>query len=115
MPYKEKPDDDLKLYYTIGEVAELFQVNTSLVRFWEKEFDQIRPKKNRKGNRLFTREDIRHFRMIYQLVKEQGYTLDGARKKLRAANQQAQDPLSETIQRLEHVKSLLDQMEEQLP
>ncbi len=115
MPYKEKPDNDLKLYYTIGEVAELFQVNTSLVRFWEKEFPQIRPKKNRKGNRLFTREDIRHFRMIYQLVKEQGYTLDGARKKLQASNQQAHDPLSETIQRLEHVKSLLDQMENQLP
>jgi DNA-binding transcriptional MerR regulator len=114
MPYKEKPEDDLKLYYTIGEIAELFQVNTSLIRFWEKEFDQIKPKKNRKGNRLFTREDIRHFRMIYQLVKEQGYTLDGARKKLKASQQQNHDPLSETIQRLEHVKSLLDQMEARL-
>ncbi len=69
-----------KLYYSIGEVAKMFEVNTSLIRFWEKEFDIIKPKKNKKGNRLFTQHDIKHFRLIYHLVKEKGYTLKGARE-----------------------------------
>lgn len=81
MPYKET--DIVKLYYTIGEVAEMFEVNTSLIRFWEKEFDIIKPKKNKKGNRLFTPEDIDNFKVIYNLVKEQGLTLDGAKKYLK--------------------------------
>lgn len=81
MPYKEY--DTPKLYYTIGEVSELFVVNPSLIRFWEKEFDVIKPKKNKKGNRLFTPEDIDHFKVIYNLVKEQGFTLDGAKKYLK--------------------------------
>jgi DNA-binding transcriptional MerR regulator len=81
LPYKET--DIIKLYYTIGEVAEMFEVNTSLIRFWEKEFDIIKPKKNKKGNRLFTPEDIDNFKVIYNLVKEQGLTLDGAKKYLK--------------------------------
>jgi DNA-binding transcriptional MerR regulator len=75
--------DDEKIYYTIGEVAEKFGVNTSLIRFWEKEFEVLQPKKNKKGNRLFTREDMHHLRLIFHLVKERGYTLEGARKKLK--------------------------------
>jgi DNA-binding transcriptional MerR regulator len=71
------------LYYTIGEVSEMFGVNTSLIRFWEKEFDIIKPKKNKKGNRLFTPEDIDNFKVIYNLVKEQGLTLEGAKKYLK--------------------------------
>jgi DNA-binding transcriptional MerR regulator len=81
LPYKET--DIVKLYYTIGEVSEMFDVNTSLIRFWEKEFDIIKPKKNKKGNRLFTPEDIDNFKVIYNLVKEQGLTLDGAKKYLK--------------------------------
>lgn len=81
MPYKET--DTVKLYYTIGEVSDMFEVNTSLIRFWEKEFDIIKPKKNKKGNRLFTPEDIDNFKVIYNLVKEQGLTLDGAKKYLK--------------------------------
>ncbi len=81
MPYKEI--DIVKLYYSIGEVSEMFDVNTSLIRFWEKEFDIIKPKKNKKGNRLFTFEDIDNFKVIYNLVKEQGLTLDGAKKYLK--------------------------------
>jgi len=65
-----------KRYYKIGEVAKAFNVNTSLVRFWEKEFDIIKPKKNAKGNRLFTPEDIKNFKLIFNLVKERGFTLD---------------------------------------
>ena len=75
-----------KLYYSIGEVATIFDVNTSLIRFWEKEFTVIQPKKNKKGNRLFTVKDLEHFNKIYQLVKEQGYTLDGAKKALKSAD-----------------------------
>lgn len=71
-----------KMYYKIGEVAKMFQVNTSLIRFWEKEFDIIKPKKNKKGNRLFTPEDVENFRIIYHLVKERGFTLKGAKEKL---------------------------------
>lgn len=82
MAVKEK--EIKKLYYSIGEVAEMFKVNTSLIRFWEKEFTAIKPKKNKKGNRLFTVKDIETFKVIYQLVKVEGYTLDGAKQKLRS-------------------------------
>ena len=81
MPYKERKVE--KLYYTIGEVAEMFDVNTSLIRFWEKSFDIIKPKKNKKGNRLFTKDDIENFHLIYYLVKEQGMTLVGAQKRIK--------------------------------
>src|SRR4030043_2267435 len=81
MPYKDQKVE--KLFYSIGEVAEMFNVNTSLIRFWEREFDIIKPKKNKKGNRLFTKEDIDNFHIIYHLVKERGMTLKGAKKKLK--------------------------------
>jgi DNA-binding transcriptional MerR regulator len=81
LPYKET--DTVKLYYTIGEVSEMFNVNTSLVRFWEKEFDVLKPKKNKKGNRLFTPEDLENFKIIHNLVKIQGLTLEGAKKYLK--------------------------------
>ncbi len=81
MPYKEKIIE--KVYYTIGEVAAMFDVNTSLIRYWENEFDIIKPKKNKKGNRLFTRQDIDHFHIIFHLVKEKGMTLKGAQKKMK--------------------------------
>ncbi len=81
MPYKDT--EIVKLFYSISEVAEMFNVNASLIRFWEKEFDIIKPKKNKKGNRLFTPEDIENFKVIYNLVKEQGLTLEGAKKYLK--------------------------------
>jgi DNA-binding transcriptional MerR regulator len=81
MPYKEK--EITKLFYSIGEVARMFDVNTSLIRFWEKEFEVIQPRKNRKGNRQFTPKDVNNFKIIYALVKEQGYTLEGAKKALK--------------------------------
>lgn len=73
-----------KLYYSIGEVAELFQVNTSLIRFWEKEFDLKQPKKNKKGDRMFTIKEIQVLDRIYQLVKIQGFKLDAAKKQLKS-------------------------------
>jgi DNA-binding transcriptional MerR regulator len=88
MPYKEK--EIKKLYYTIGEVAQMFKVNTSHIRFWSKHFDEIKPATNKKGNRLYTPEDIEIIKRIYHLVKKKGYTLKGAqvemqkmRKKMR--------------------------------
>lgn len=78
MPYKEKEIE--KRYYTIGEVADDLGVATSLIRFWESEFDIIKPKKNRKGNRQFTKDDVKNVKLIYHLVKEKGYTLNGARE-----------------------------------
>ena len=77
---KRLPD---KIYYSISEVADAFEVNPSLIRFWEKEFDQIDPKKNKKGDRMFTRKDIDVLEIIYHLVKEKGYTLEGARQKIK--------------------------------
>ncbi len=81
MPYKQKETE--KLFYKIGEVAKIFEVNVSLIRFWEKEFDILKPKKNKKGNRLFTKKDLDNLTIIYHLVKERGFTLEGAKKKLK--------------------------------
>lgn len=101
-----------KLYYSIGEVAKAFDVNASLIRYWEQEFPVIKPKKNKKGNRYFTPEDIKNLQIIYHLVKEKGYTLDGARVAL-ATN----DKISETvsiINRLEFVKAELQKLKDSL-
>ena len=90
-----------KIYYSIGEVAAMFNVNKSLIRFWEKEFIIIKPKKNKKGNRYFTEKDINNFKIIFHLVKERGYTLDGAKKKLRENKE-------DTIKNVEIVNQLKD-------
>lgn len=97
MPYKARLTE--KLYYSISEVAALFKVNASLIRFWEKEFDIIRPFRNKKGNRLFTKEDVDNFYLIYHLVKERGFTLQGAKDKLKENRE-------DTINQTEIVKSL---------
>ena len=75
--------NNLKKYYTIGEIAQLFDVSTSLIRFWEKTFPSLQPKKNKQGARRYTQEDIAQLKIIYQLVKEQGYTLHGAKEALK--------------------------------
>ncbi|NVO20676.1 MAG: MerR family transcriptional regulator [Bacteroidetes bacterium] len=75
-----------KLYYRIGEVANMFGVNTSLIRFYENEFDIIKPHRNKKGNRLFTQADVDNFHVIFSLIKEKGYTLDGAKQHLKKQN-----------------------------
>jgi DNA-binding transcriptional MerR regulator len=72
-----------KLYFSIGEVADMFDVNSSLIRFWEKEFPQLQPRKNNRGNRVYSKKDIELFRKIHHLVKEKGYTLEGAKNALR--------------------------------
>lgn len=102
-------ESDEKLFYSIGEVAKKFDVNASLIRFWEKEFDIIKPRKNKKGNRMFTKEDIQSFGMIYSLVKERGYTLQGAKEILRNKLPQTTST-AEVVQRLESIKSFLEEL-----
>ena len=102
-----------KRYYGIGEVAKAFGVNTSLIRFWEKEFDVLQPKKNAKGNRKFTPQDIQNLQLIYHLVKERGFTLDGAKTHLKEEKQKALSNF-EDIQKLQKVKAELLKIKEQL-
>jgi len=104
MPYKEKKVE--KLYYAIGEVAEMLNVPVSTVRFWENEFDILKPMKNKKGNRLFTQADIKNLKIIHHLVKEEGMTLEGARKKL-AGKWDETDYKYEINESLEKIKSML--------
>jgi DNA-binding transcriptional MerR regulator len=91
----------------------MFDVNTSLIRFWEKEFDIIKPHKNKKGNRLFTKADVENFRLIFYLVKERGFTLEGARKKLKGNKDEASQ-IIQTIDRLKELKVKLVAMKESL-
>lgn len=95
-----------KRYYKIGEVAKAFNLNTSHIRFWEKEFEILQPKKNKKGNRLFTQEDIHNLKIIYHLVKERGFTLEGAKIKMKQ-NLDGLKTNYEIISRLETIKNEL--------
>lgn len=95
-----------KLYFSIGEIAEAFDVNASLIRFWDKEFDILKPKKNAKGNRMFTQEDVKNLQLIYHLVKERGFTLDGAKTHLKEGQKKTLDKF-EIIAKLESVKAQL--------
>lgn len=95
-----------KRYYSIGEVAKAFGVNASLIRFWDSEFDILKPKKNAKGNRMFTPEDVKNLQLIYHLVKERGFTLEGARTHLKEGQKKTLDKF-EIISKLEGIKSEL--------
>lgn len=108
--YLELPE---KRYYGIGEVAKAFGVNTSLIRFWEREFDEIQPKKNAKGNRKFTPEDIQTIKLIYHLVKERGFTLEGAKHYLKGDKKKPLNNL-EIIEKLQKIKSELLKIKEQM-
>jgi len=108
---KDLPD---KLYYRTTELAKAFGVNSSLIRFWEKEFAfLIKPKKNAKGERLFTKKDIENLKLIYHLVKENGYTLEGAKKRIRTDRQKINKNIS-VIERLEKVKAELKKIRDNL-
>lgn len=102
-----------KRYYSIGELAKAFDVNASLIRFWDKEFDILKPKKNAKGNRMFTPEDVKNLQLIYHLVKERGFTLDGAKIHLKEGQKKSLDKF-EIINKLEGIKAQLLQIKEGL-
>ena len=108
MPYKEKPIE--KLYYTIGEVANKFNVNISLIRFWEKEFEILKPKKNKKGNRLFTKKDLNNLETIYHLVKDRGFKIEGAKKMLK---NNIKDDI-DIISKLKKIKNFLQKLKDEL-
>ena len=104
-----------KLFYSMGEVAEMFDVNTSLIRHWESQFSILRPKRNKKGNRLFSPEDVENLKMIYHLVKERGMTLEGAKKALRKApSESGVDRDAELMERLQRIRALLVEVREDL-
>ena len=102
-----------KRYYGIGEVAKAFDVNTSLIRFWEKEFDVLQPKKNAKGNRKFTPEDIKNLKLIYHLVKERGFTLEGAKTHLKEEKHKTLSNF-DVIEKLQKVRAELVKIKDQL-
>jgi DNA-binding transcriptional MerR regulator len=95
-----------KRYYSIGELAKAFNVNASLLRFWDKEFDILKPRKNAKGNRMFTPEDVKNIQLIYHLVKERGFTLEGAKIHLKEGQKKTLDKF-EIISKLESIKAQL--------
>ena len=104
-----------KLFYSMGEVAEMFDVNTSLIRHWESQFSILRPKRNKKGNRLFSPEDVENLKMIYHLVKERGMTLEGAKKALRKApSESGVDRDAELMERLQRIRARLVEVREDL-
>ncbi len=107
------PATSKKLYYSIGEVAKMFDVNTSMIRYWEKEFDILKPKKNKKGNRLFTAKDVENLKVIYHLLKERGFTIDGAKKKLRE-NKSDSVNTADVVARLKEIRNTLMEIKRQL-
>jgi len=111
MSYKEKQIE--KKYFSIGEVAKMLNVAASQIRFWEGEFDIINPRKNRNGKRQFTKEDIEKVKLVYHLVKEKGYTLQGAKDKLKSGTQATKDKM-EMIDTLKEVRSFLIDLKEKM-
>jgi DNA-binding transcriptional MerR regulator len=111
MAYKEK--EITKLYFPIGEVAEMFEVKTSMIRFYEKEFDVLQPKKNAKGNRLFRPEDIDNLKVIFHLIKDKGFTLQGAKEYLKSGKNEVHEQ-QKVIDALEKLKSFMVELKEQL-
>lgn len=112
MAWKEKQIE--KLYYSIGEVAEMLDINTSMLRYWEKEFDHLKPKKNGKGDRFYTKEEIEKIKVIYHLVKEKGYTLEGARARLKTNDNKDVEKTSQITEKLRDIRSFLEQLKEEL-
>lgn len=102
-----------KLFYSMGEVSEMFDVNASLIRFWETKFDILRPQKNKKGNRLFSPADVENLKLIYHLVKERGMTLDGAARCLKQ-NKGTISRDAELLERLQRVRALLEEVRAEL-
>jgi len=111
MPYKER--DISKMYHTMGEVTTMFGVNHSLIRYYEKEFDVLQPKKNKKGNRYFTNEDIENLKIIFHLIRDKGYTIQGAKDHLKNNMSETKDQQN-ILNSLENLKKFLLEVRDQL-
>lgn len=112
-PMDRKTSELTKLYYSIGEVAEMFDVSKSLIRYWESEFSILKPHKNSKGDRRFTKQNIEQLETIYHLVKEKGFTLDGAKKEIRT-NKAKMARRQKMLKSLHKVKAGLLELRDQL-
>jgi DNA-binding transcriptional MerR regulator len=109
------PEDEVlfqKMYYSIGKVAEMFKVNQSMIRFWENEFDVLKPKKNRKGDRLFRPEDIKNLQLIYHLIREKKYTMEGAKDFIKK-NKKVDEKFA-MIESLKRIKGFLNELKANL-
>lgn len=104
--------DDLKRYYSIGEVAELFDVSRSLIRYWESEFDNIRPQKNARGERRYTKSNIEQIKLVYELVKERGFTIAGAKQELKERREQRRER-DVVVARLKELRGFLEKLIQQ--
>ena len=119
MPKNQNPDimpekkDQLKRYYSIGEIAEMFEVSKSLIRFWENEFELLKPHKNSKGDRRFTQQNIEQFQTIYYLVKERGFTLEGAKKEIKREKKRQKEK-GKMIDQLKNLKTFLGEIKEKI-
>ena len=111
MPYKEREIN--KMYYTMGEVSAMFDVNQSLIRYYEREFDILQPKKNKKGNRYFTPEDVENLKIIFHLIRDKGYTLAGAKEHLKKSGDDTKDTQT-MISTLENLKKFLLEVRDQM-
>ena len=111
MPYKER--DIEKLYYSIGEVAELLSLTASQIRYWETEFAALKPKKDKKGNRLFTKDDIELLKMIQHLLREKGYTIEGAKAHLKSSAQINRKNF-QVLDKLKEVRNFLEELRQQI-
>lgn len=109
MPYKEPKAE--KLFFSIGEVSEIFNINASTIRFWEKEFDTLNPQKNKKGKRFYTHDDVSHIGLIYHLLKERGLTLKGAKKRIKE-NKGETEQTYRVVKKLEKIKEYLLEIKE---
>src|SRR6056300_837303 len=109
----EVPKNLTKLYYSIGEVAELFNLSNSLLRYWEGEFTELKPRKNRKGDRQFTVKDIEQIAVIHSLVKERGFTIDGARKEMKLMKEKEKAPRP-IVKKLNQIKRELEKLKGRL-
>lgn len=106
-------DDNFKRYYSIGEVAKMFDLSKSVIRFWENEFDLLRPHKNSKGDRRFTQQNIEQIRIIYNLVRERGFTLEGAKKEIRQKRKYLKEREA-WILRMKEIKAFLEALKKEL-
>ena len=106
-------DSKLKLYYSIGEISKILGINTSKIRFWEKEFEILSPKKNKKGNRKFTEKDLNKIKLIHHLLKERKYTISGAKKKIQN-NYENVEKQREVIEKLKKIKTELIEIRDNL-
>ena len=102
-----------KLLYSMGEVTEMFDVNASLIRYWESKFDCIKPHKNKKGNRMFTPSDVENLKLIYHLVKEKGMTLEGANRTMKRRGVKVKQEIS-ILERLQNIRAMLVEVRESL-